>query len=156
MTDMALLTLLVEKEIALSLYQYGCPFVVFKLSKVSGFIASKEVHPCFTLYSIQSTHSYISSRSKVFKWHTPWEGHPLAFKNTEMFSCFSLSEDKAKSAWIESSWEKKKKGGSQKIYSSCLLLWVKHGLVSKSWDPFYFRLVQERVIGKDSFMALMH
>lgn len=144
MTDMALLTLLVEKEIALSLYQYGCPFVVFKLSKVSGFIASKEVHPCFTLYSIQSTHLYISSRSKVFKWHTPWEGHPLAFKKTEMFSCFSLSEDKAKSAWIESSWGKKEEG---RLTKNIFKLFV---TLSKAWFSvrvlrfFHFRLVQER------------
>ena len=63
---MALLTLLVEKEIALSVYQYSCPFDVFKLCNVSRCIATKEVHPCFTLYSIQSTHSYISNRLKVF------------------------------------------------------------------------------------------
>lgn len=94
-------------------------------SKLSGHMATKEVHPCFTLHSIESSHSYISSSGlKVSKWHTHHgRAIHLAPEKTQMFYCFSLSEDKAKSAWIESSWNKEGRL-TKKILHVTFILWA--------------------------------
>lgn len=54
------------KEIAPSQCQHGGAGV-WKLGKLRGRTVTKEAHPCLTLYSVEATHSYISSGLKVSK-----------------------------------------------------------------------------------------
>lgn len=72
MTDKALL-ILTEKETAPSRCHYGCHVGAFKLSKLSGRMATKEVHPCLTL----STPSNQLIHIEAVGWRHPSDTHTM-------------------------------------------------------------------------------
>ncbi len=96
MTEEVLL-ILTEKEIAPSQCHYGCPVALLKLRKLSGRMTTKRF-----IHAVLSTPANQLIHIQAEGWRYPSDTHhgraiPLASEKAEMFYCFSLSEDKAKS-----------------------------------------------------------